>query len=31
VALARRIRGMTPANVKQSDSAELIRQDRDTR
>jgi antitoxin FitA len=30
VALARRIRRMTP-NVQQTDSAELIRQDRDTR
>jgi hypothetical protein len=28
VALARRIRGLTPANVRQIDSAELIRQDR---
>jgi antitoxin FitA len=31
VALARRVRRMTPATVKQTDSAELIRQDRDTR
>jgi len=31
VALARRIRGMTPAGMTQTDSAELIRQDRDTR
>jgi plasmid stability protein len=31
VALARRVRDMTPATVKQTDSAELIRQDRDTR
>jgi plasmid stability protein len=31
VALARRIRGLTPAGVAQTDSAELIRQDRDTR
>jgi len=31
VALARRIRSLTPANVQQSDSAELLRQDRDTR
>jgi len=29
VALAQRIRGMTPANVQQTDSTELIRQDRD--
>ena len=29
VALARRIRRMTPANVQQTDSTELIRQDRD--
>lgn len=31
VALARRIREMTPTGVTQSDSAELIRHDRDTR
>jgi plasmid stability protein len=31
VALARRIRRMTPANVQQTDSTELIRQDRDDR
>jgi plasmid stability protein len=31
VALTRRVRGMTPANVQQTDSTELIRQDRDTR
>ncbi len=31
VALARRIRSLTPAKVKQTDSTELIRQDRDTR
>jgi plasmid stability protein len=31
VALARRIRSLTPENVRQIDSAELIRQDRDTR
>jgi plasmid stability protein len=31
VALARRIRGLTPAAVTQTDSAELIRQYRDTR
>jgi plasmid stability protein len=31
VALARRIRGLTPAAVKQTDSADLIRQDRDCR
>ena len=31
VALARRIRALTPAGVTQTDSAELIRQDRDTR
>jgi plasmid stability protein len=30
-ALARRVRNLTPAGVKQTDSAELIRQDRDTR
>ena len=30
-ALARRVRSLTPSNVKQTDSAELIRQDRDTR
>jgi antitoxin FitA len=31
VALARRIRGLTPAGVTQTDSVEMIRQDRDTR
>ncbi len=31
VALARRVRGLTPANVPQTDSTELVRQDRDTR
>jgi len=31
VALARRIRGMTPASIQQTDSADLIREDRDTR
>ncbi len=31
VALARRIRGLTPVGVTQTDSAELVRQDRDTR
>jgi antitoxin FitA len=31
VALARRIRSLTPANVRQSDSTHLVRQDRDTR
>jgi antitoxin FitA len=31
VALARRVRDMTPPQVAQTDSAELIRQDRDTR
>jgi plasmid stability protein len=31
VALARRIRSLTPTDVEQSDSTELIRQDRDTR
>jgi plasmid stability protein len=31
VELARRIRRLTPANVKQTDSTELIRHDRDTR
>ena len=31
VALARRIRGLTPTDVEQSDSTKLIRQDRDTR
>jgi plasmid stability protein len=31
VALARRIRSLTPTGVEQSDSTELIRQDRDTR
>jgi plasmid stability protein len=31
VALARRVRDMTPPQVTQTDSAELIRQDRDTR
>ena len=30
-AVAKRISEMTPANVKQTDSAELIREDRDTR
>ncbi len=29
--LARRVRSLTPANVKQTDSADLIRRDRDTR
>ena len=31
VALARRIRGMTPASIQQTDSADLIREDRETR
>jgi plasmid stability protein len=31
LALARRVRGLTPVTVQQTDSAELIRQDRDTR
>ena len=31
LALARRVRSLTPANVKQTDSAELRRQDRDSR
>jgi len=31
VALTKRIRGMTPADVQQTDSTDLIRQDRDTR
>ncbi len=31
IALARRVRGLTPAGVTQSDSAEMIRQDRDSR
>jgi plasmid stability protein len=31
VALTRRVRGMTPANIQQTGSTELIRQDRDTR
>ena len=31
IALGRRIRGLTPGAVIQSDSAELIREDRDTR
>ncbi|SPE22344.1 Plasmid stability protein StbC (fragment) [Burkholderiales bacterium] len=31
LALVRRVRGLTPGNVKQTDSADLIRQDRDTR
>jgi plasmid stability protein len=31
VALARRVGDMTPPQVAQTDSAELIRQDRDTR
>ncbi len=30
-AVAKRISEMTPANVKQTDSTELIREDRDTR
>jgi len=30
-ALACRIRGLTPTDVEQSDSTELVRQDRDTR
>ena len=31
IALARRVRGMTPRDVVQTDSAALIREDRDTR
>jgi plasmid stability protein len=31
IALARRIRGLTPSGVIQSDSAELVREGRDTR
>jgi len=31
VAIAARIRAMTPTGVEQSDSAELIREDRDSR
>ncbi len=31
IAVAKRIRDMTPANVKQTDSTDLIREDRDTR
>ncbi|MGA3401479.1 MAG: plasmid stabilization protein [Acetobacteraceae bacterium] len=31
VALARRVRSLTPAAVTQTDSADLIRQDRDAR
>ncbi|HEY1934179.1 MAG TPA: hypothetical protein VGG99_19400 [Acetobacteraceae bacterium] len=31
VALARRVRSLTPASVQQTDSTDLIRQDRDTR
>ena len=31
LALARRVRGLTQAAARQTDSAELIRQDRDTR
>ncbi len=31
VALARRIRSLTPADVEQTDSTELVGQDRDTR
>jgi antitoxin FitA len=31
LALVRRIRSLTPVDVTQSDSAELIREDRDTR
>ena len=31
VAVTRRIRAMTPAGIKQSDSAALIREDRDSR
>jgi plasmid stability protein len=31
VALARRIRSLTPANARQTDSTELVRKDRDTR
>ena len=30
-ALARRVRSLTPASIDQTDSAELIRHDRDTR
>ena len=31
VALARRVRSLTPANIEQTDSTDLIRQDRDSR
>jgi plasmid stability protein len=31
LALGRRVRGLTPTTVQQTDSAELIRRDRDTR
>lgn len=31
VALAHRVRGLTPANIEQTDSTDLIRQDRDLR
>jgi antitoxin FitA len=31
VALARRVRELTPANKRQTDSTDLIRQDRDSR
>jgi hypothetical protein len=31
VALAHRVRGLTPANIEQTDSTDLIRQDRDSR
>ena len=31
LALVRRVRSLTPVNVEQTDSADLIRQDRDTR
>jgi len=31
ITLARRIRGLTPSGVIQSDSAELVREGRDTR
>jgi plasmid stability protein len=31
LALAQRIRSLTPANVEQTDSTDLIRQDRDSR
>ncbi len=31
VAIAERIRGMTPSGIEQTDSAELIREDRDRR